>query len=101
MNPRVFVYLLLSSVVCAGSLVAAQPPGLWIDVPYIAQAKDGCGSAEISMVMKSCDHRNAQTSLNAADPEHIQAALYSAAAGCIPASKMREYFQESGYRVFA
>jgi len=101
MNTRAVVYFLLASVVCAGSLVAAQPPELWIDVPFIAQAKDGCGSAAISMVMKYWDQRNGQTDLTAADPEHIQTALYSAAAGGIPASKMREYFQESGYRVFA
>jgi ABC-type bacteriocin/lantibiotic exporter with double-glycine peptidase domain len=80
---------------------AAPPPGVWIDVPFIAQTRDGCGSAAISMIMQYWKNQGGRAAGNSADPERIQAALYSPSAGGIPASKMREYFQASGYRAFA
>jgi ABC-type bacteriocin/lantibiotic exporter with double-glycine peptidase domain len=74
---------------------------VWIDVPFIAQTRDGCGSAAISMIMQYWKNQGGRAAGNSADPERIQAALYSPSAGGIPASKMREYFQASGYRAFA
>ena len=100
MNIRAVVYFLLTCAASVGSLLAA-PPGVWIDVPFVAQTRDGCGSAAISMIMKYWDNRGGLAATSTADPERIQTALYSPAAGGIPASKMQEYFQESGYRVFA
>ncbi len=35
-----------------GILMAADPAGIWLDVPFIAQEKDGCGAASIAMVMQ-------------------------------------------------
>jgi ABC-type bacteriocin/lantibiotic exporter with double-glycine peptidase domain len=82
-------------------MAAAQPPGVWIDVPFVAQTKDGCGSAAISMILQYWENRLGQAAPNLADPERIQSALYSPAAGGIPASKMREYFLAAGYHAFA
>lgn len=96
--------IILFFLICAASVVsvlAAQPPGLWIDVPFVAQTRDGCGSAAISMIMQYWERRAGQAVTNSADPERIQAALYSASGGGIPASRMREYFQASGYQAFA
>lgn len=101
MKARAIIFFFL---ICAASVVsalAAQPPGLWIDVPFVAQTRDGCGSAAISMIMQYWEKRAGQAVTNSADPERIQAALYSASAGGIPASRMREYFQASGYQAFA
>jgi len=101
MKERAIIFFFL---ICAAGVVpdlAAQPPGLWMDVPFVAQTRDGCGSAAISMVMQYWEKRAGQAATNAADPERIQAALYSASEGGIPASRMREYFQASGYQVFA
>jgi ABC-type bacteriocin/lantibiotic exporter with double-glycine peptidase domain len=42
-----------------------------------------------------------QSASNLSDPERIQTALYSPAAGGILASKMRAYFQDAGYHTFA
>jgi ABC-type bacteriocin/lantibiotic exporter with double-glycine peptidase domain len=72
-----------------------------IDVPFVAQTRDGCGSAAISMIMQYWENRVGQAATKSPDPERIQAALYSRSAGGIPASKMREYFRGAGYRVFA
>ncbi len=35
-----------------GSLLAADLPGVWLDVPFVKQEKDGCGAASIAMVMQ-------------------------------------------------
>ena len=80
---------------------AAPPPAAWIDVPFVAQVKDGCGSAAISMILRYWEDHGTRAASELADPERIQSALYSAAAGGIPASRMQEYFRSAGYRVFA
>lgn len=96
------IFVLL--VIFAGSShhsLGAETAGTWIDVPFIAQSRDGCGSASISMVIRYWENKKGQTSSPTADPEKIQAALFSPAAGGIPASMMRKYFQDVGYRAFA
>lgn len=101
MKLRIILGLLLISASCAGISLAAESAAIWIDVPFVAQSKDGCGSASISMVIKYWEQREGRDSSVSADPVRIQAALYSPSAGGIPASQMQKYFQESGYRVFA
>jgi ABC-type bacteriocin/lantibiotic exporter with double-glycine peptidase domain len=101
MNARAVIFFFLICTASVSTLLAAQPPGVWIDVPFVAQTKDGCGSAAISMIMRYWENRAGHAATSSADPERIQAELYSPPAGGIPASKMREYFQASGYRAFA
>jgi ABC-type bacteriocin/lantibiotic exporter with double-glycine peptidase domain len=93
--------LLLVSAASAGLPLGAESPAIWIDVPFIPQVRDGCGSASISMVLQYWAHRNGQAAPDFADPEKIQVALYSPREGGIAASRMLSYFQESGYRTFA
>jgi len=33
-------------------VAAAGDSGLWLDVPYVHQEKDGCGSASLAMVLQ-------------------------------------------------
>jgi ABC-type bacteriocin/lantibiotic exporter with double-glycine peptidase domain len=101
MNARGILFFILIVTVCVVPSWAAQPPGVLIDVPFVAQTRDGCGSASISMVMQYWEKQTGQAATDSADPERIQSALYSRAAGGIPASKMREYFLAQGYRTFA
>jgi ABC-type bacteriocin/lantibiotic exporter with double-glycine peptidase domain len=101
MKFRVILVLFLASAANAGLALAAEKAGVWIDVPFVAQSKDGCGSASISMVMSYWEKKDGQPASSSADAEKIQAALFSPSAGGIPASMMQKYFQESGYRVFA
>src|SRR5260370_14941665 len=106
MKSRVISGLLLISAADAGVALAAERTVLWPDLPFVAQAKTGCGSAAISMVMQYCEKKDGQGGRPAtagrpsADAQKIQAALFSPAEGGIPASRMQKYFQESGYRVF-
>jgi len=101
MSVRTVIFSFLACTAGVGSILAAQPPGVLSDVPFVAQTKDGCGSAAISMIMHYWENRAGQASTNSADPERIQSALYSRTTGGIPASKMREYFRGAGYRAFA
>src|SRR5262245_59530988 len=101
MKFRVILGLFLIAAARAEPALAAETAVIWIDVPFVAQSKDGCGSDSISMVSKYWEKKGGQAGPPFADPEKIQAALFSPAAGGIPASRMQRYFQESGYRVFA
>jgi len=97
---RFILALLAIFAAGAGLALAAETAAIWLDVPFIAQSRDGCGSASISMVMQYWEKKDGRAGPSSADPEKIQSALFSPAAGGIPASAMQRYFQESGYRVF-
>lgn len=101
MKRRIFAGVLLMVFAGAGlSQTTSATSAIWIDVPFVAQTKDGCGSASISMVMRYWEHKQGRMISSDADPAMIQAALFSHAAGGIYASSMQRYFQDSGYRVF-
>ncbi len=49
--PRVMRIVVLVLWV-GGMLFAANPSGVWLDIPFVKQGKDGCGAASIAMVMQ-------------------------------------------------
>lgn len=79
----------------------AQQPALWIDVPFVAQSGDGCGSASISMVMQYWAKKEGKTRPPSANVQAIQSKLFSPKAGGITTSSIEDYFRKSGYGVFA
>src|ERR1700732_19196 len=83
-----------------GSLLAADFPGVWLDVPFVKQEKDGCGAASIAMVMQYWQAQHGQSVNDTSDASQIQRTLYSAKAHGIYASDMERYFQEKGFRTF-
>ena len=83
-----------------GSLLAADFPGVWLDVPFVKQEKDGCGAASIAMVMQYWQAQHGQSVNGASDASQIQRQLYSAKAHGIYASDMERYLQEKGFRTF-
>lgn len=82
-----------------GVLFAADPSGIWLDIPFVKQAKDGCGAASIAMVMQYWQLK--QFRPGEPNAEQIQRALHSKAAHGIYASDMVRYFQQNGYATFA
>ena len=100
MKLRRILGLVLFAAAGAGFALAAETPSLWIDVPFVAQVKNGCGSAAIAMVMEYWEKKTGRAASSAADAEKIQAALYSPAEEGIPASAMKRYFEDAGYRTF-
>lgn len=88
----------LAVCVCLAGVLAAES-GIWIDVPFIRQEKNGCGSASIAMVMRYWQGQQGQT-VNA-DPDQIQKQLYSIKAHGIYASDLQRFFDQHGFRTFA
>ena len=81
-------------------LLAADLPGVWLDVPFVKQEKDGCGAASIAMVMQYWQRQQREPASPDSDAVQIQRALYSAKAHGIYASDMERYFKEKGFRTF-
>jgi predicted double-glycine peptidase len=77
------------------TLLLTFQQGLWIDVPFVRQDKNGCGSASIWMVMKYWEPDGE------VDVDEIQRQLFSKEAGGIYAKDMARYFESHGYRSFA
>jgi ABC-type bacteriocin/lantibiotic exporter with double-glycine peptidase domain len=83
-----------------GVLLAADLPGMWLDVPFVKQEKDGCGAASIAMVMQYWQQQQGEAANLDSDAIQIQHLLYSAKAHGIYASDMERYFREKGFRTF-
>jgi ABC-type bacteriocin/lantibiotic exporter with double-glycine peptidase domain len=96
--------LIPGSLLCAAILTAAQA-GLWLDVPFVRQEKDGCGAAVISMVMQYWQRQqpNPQQANPRVVPDaaEIQRVLYSRNARGIYASDLEQFLQQQGFRTFA
>jgi len=86
-----------------GSSIHPSPQetaGVWLDVPYVKQSEDGCGSAAISMILEYWKGHGVQVGRERADASAIQKQLYSRKARGIYASDMEAYLKDSGFRVF-
>jgi len=81
--------------------LALDPPGVWLDVPFVRQQKDGCGAASIAMVMQYWQRQQGRSATGSEDAETIQRALYSAPAHGIYASDLEHYLGRQGFRTFA
>jgi predicted double-glycine peptidase len=92
------IALLLLGV--CGALSAADLPGVWLDVPFVKQEKDGCGAASIAMVMQYWQAQQGVPANRNSDASQIQVALFSSKAHGIYASDMERYFRENGFRTF-
>lgn len=82
-----------------GAFAASE--GLWLDVPYVHQEKDGCGSASVAMLMKYWIGKHGAVPVERSDPAEIQRQLYSRDARGIYASAIEGYLRDSGFDVFA
>jgi predicted double-glycine peptidase len=82
------------------AVAAKGASGLWLDVPYIHQEKDGCGSASLAMIMRYWRGKNFSIAEERADPSRIQRELYAAKPRGIYSSDMERYLRESGFEVF-
>jgi ABC-type bacteriocin/lantibiotic exporter with double-glycine peptidase domain len=91
----------LALMLCLCNLVvAAEPSGLWLDVPFVKQGKNGCGAASIAMVMQYWMLQQARPQPPSADAIQIQRALHSGHAQGIYASDLERYLQQQGFRTF-
>jgi predicted double-glycine peptidase len=75
--------------------------GVWLEVPYVKQSEDGCGSASIAMLLRYWNAHGAAVAADRTDATAIQKQLYSRKARGIYASDVERYLRESGFREFA
>jgi ABC-type bacteriocin/lantibiotic exporter with double-glycine peptidase domain len=80
---------------------AQVPHGVWIDVPFVHQPREGCGAASLSMVMQYWAQQQRRAAGVTSDVEAIQRQLYLPSEHGIPASSMAAYLREHGFEVFA
>jgi ABC-type bacteriocin/lantibiotic exporter with double-glycine peptidase domain len=89
------ILLLLAPVAAMGA-----GGGVWLDVPFIHQDKEGCGSAVLAMVLQYWSGKGTAIAPERSDPERIQRELYSKADRGIRASEMERYLRDSGFQSF-
>jgi ABC-type bacteriocin/lantibiotic exporter with double-glycine peptidase domain len=82
------------------ALVFAAQAGTRLDVPFVRQEKNGCGSAALSMVIEYWQRNGAAVPPGAAGARAIQQELYSAEASGIYASDLVNYLERIGFRAF-
>jgi ABC-type bacteriocin/lantibiotic exporter with double-glycine peptidase domain len=75
--------------------------GVWLDVPFVPQEREGCGAAAIAMVMQYWQQRSQKAPEPVADPSEIQRVLYSKDAHGIYASAIEHYLDQRGFQTFA
>ena len=71
----------------------------WIDVPFVPQTTDGCGSATLAMVMRYWQRASHEPVT--ADAAAIQRQLFDRRAHGIEASRMVGYLRASGFAAYA
>ena len=79
------------------SAAAAREPE-WLDVPFVAQTTDGCGSAALAMVMRYWQREQHQPMT--VDPVRLQQQLYSRHGHGIYASRMVDQLRRSGFAAY-
>ena len=97
-RPRCAWLVLLAA---ASVLWAEAPQALWIDVPFVAQPREGCGAASLSMVMQYWAGKQGTAASADSDAMYIQHLLYVPREHGIPASAMGEYLRRHGFQAFA
>jgi uncharacterized protein YvpB len=99
------IVLLIAGVLTATGLFAqtqdSDKAGIWLDVPFIKQTVEGCGSASIAMLLQYWSAHGTQVAPEREDADAIQKQLYSRKGHGIYASDLERYLRESGFRVFA
>ena len=86
---------------CCAGLLAADPPGVWLDVPFVKQEKDGCGAASVAMVMQYWQKQQGSAASESAEAAHILRKLYSAEARGIFASDLESYLKQQRFHTFS
>ena len=71
---------------------------VWLDLPFVAQTPDGCGSASLAMVMRYWQREQHLPMTAEAGP--LQQKLFSRSAHGIPASRMVSALQQAGFAAY-
>jgi predicted double-glycine peptidase len=81
-------------------LRAAAAESQWLDVPFVQQTRDGCGSAAIAMVVQYWARRYRSLDGAAADTERINRFLPATPAKGIQGAALKKYLEDRGFNVY-
>lgn len=95
------IILIVLSFCLEGVIPAAEDSGVWLDIPFVKQEKNGCGAASIAMVMQYWMNRQGRAESESIDAAEIHRALYESGARGVYASAMEKYFERRGFKSFA
>ncbi|MGH9376877.1 MAG: C39 family peptidase [Terriglobia bacterium] len=87
----------LLSLACLG---AAASAGIWVDVPFVRQPENGCGAACIVMIVQYWVGKDPHLHCAVPTVVSVQQTLYRPRTHGIPASQMKSFLQQEGFRVF-
>jgi predicted double-glycine peptidase len=79
------------------AVLQAAGPGVWLDVPFVAQSKNGCGAASVAMLIRYWQQQGTATNIDATQVQHV---LDAGRTGGVSASDLERYLKEQGFRVF-
>jgi ABC-type bacteriocin/lantibiotic exporter with double-glycine peptidase domain len=102
-NPanRLFPLVLVIFLGGVQTVPAQGPPGVWLDVPFVKQNENGCGSASIAMLLQYWSAHGASIAAERSNEQEIFKTLYSPKAHGIFAKDLERYIRDSGFRTFA
>ena len=98
---RALIAFLMGLSLAFAEAAPAKSSGVWLEVPFVKQTENGCGSAAIAMLLQYWSAQGTPVAAGRADATAIQTQLYSRKARGILASDMQRYLRESGFREFA
>jgi len=90
--------LLLIAALATG---ASAEDAIWIDVPFVAQPREGCGAASLAMVIQYWERQLGHATSQISDANYIQRVMYSPGAHGIYASDLESYLRQHGFRSYA
>jgi predicted double-glycine peptidase len=93
--------LIVLSFCLEGVIPAAEDSGVWLDIPFVKQEKNGCGAASVAMVMRYWLKRQGRDDSESIDAAEIHRDLYESEARGVYASAMESYFKQHGFKTFA
>jgi ABC-type bacteriocin/lantibiotic exporter with double-glycine peptidase domain len=85
---------------CGAAWAASGATSLWLDVPFVAQQKEGCGDAAVAMVMQYWQQKIHRPRQAAVDTGAVLQELPPGRRG-VSAKAMLRYFEQHNYRAFA
>jgi predicted double-glycine peptidase len=93
--------LVALSICFFGVTPSAPAEGVWLDVPFVKQQKDGCGAASVAMVMQYWLKQQGRSGHESPDATEIHRSLSAQGSRGVYASAMKRYFEQRGFKAFS